>query len=198
MMKKSTKDINNLFFRNREVIYKKTNVQATNIEDKIKKESKSQEEIYIYQGGTSANFVGRKDIVDKLSINYLQIYDKDTRNIFNSIKKLFKEIVGENNINEERLMYYITSQYEQNIKNNYWYDNGGDSKMSLCGYYFIKCEEDSHIYIDSNKIQVNEGDLILFFSGNKIVFNNCHSALSFNISPLNHIKGQYPQKWMPL
>lgn len=192
------KDTSRLFNRNKDIFYIKENVACNNIKEKIIKESTSQEEIYIFEGGSSAKFMGKKEIADKLSLNYLQIYDKDIRKILNQIKKSFNYVTEKNNINKEKLMYYITSDYENNLRNDCWYDCGGDQKISLCGYYFFDVEEDSYITIDKTKINIAKDDLIIFFAGKKISFFNIKEAISFNISPLSYISGQYPQKWMPL
>lgn len=193
-----TKDISGIFKKNKNNFYIKTNVFSENIKEKIIKESKSQEEVYIFESGDSAKFLGNKEIVDKLSVNYLQIYDPDIRNIFDQIKNIFNQMMIKSEIKKDKFMYYITSEYEYSLKNDYWYDCGGDAKISLCGYYFFDVEDDSFIIFDDEKIDILKNDLIIFFSGKKISFNNINEAISFNISPLKHISGQYPQKWMPL
>jgi len=159
---------------------------------------KSQEDIYIFNSGDRADFLYNRNVVNALSFNPLQIYNREIRSLYNLIQKNLETLCQEYEINKGKSMYFITSEYESIIEEGFVYDTGGIRIPCFAGYYFTDCEKNSYIQIEKEKINVEVGTLILFEAGHDTVFKNVKECLSFNIAPLSMIQGQYPQKWAPI
>jgi hypothetical protein len=193
-------------YRENEIIYRKRNsfkkildfLKIENLQKTVLSVQKSQEGIYIFKSGDRADFLYNKNVVNNLSFNPLQIYNREIRNLYNLIQKNLEALCQEYEINKEKNMYFITSEYESIIEENFVYDTGGIRIPCFAGYYFTSCEKNSYIQIEKEKINIQEGSLILFEAGHNTVFTNVKECLSFNIAPLSMIQGQYPQKWMPI
>lgn len=193
-------------YRENSIIYRKKekfksildNVDVSNVENTIKNIINEKQDTYIFKFGDRAELIDSSSVINSMFFNPLQIYSFEIRNIFNLIKKMLAELCKQYDINIEKNMYFISSEYENELLNNYIYDTGGIRIPCFSGYCFLNCKDDSYIKIENKKIEISNGSIILFESGHKIKFNNVESAISFNISPISMLAGQYPQKWMPV
>lgn len=174
------------------------NIETKNILQEIDQIKKNKENVYIFESGYSAEFLYERSCVNDLSFNYLQMYNSSVYKTLENIKELSIDLCKELKVDMKKNLFYITSEYEENLEEDYYYDFGGTNLPSFCGYWFLQVDEDAHIKINNNEYKISNGDLLLFDSSLKILFSKIRKAISFNISTLRKIEGQYPQKWMPL
>jgi hypothetical protein len=176
----------------------KSNLDPSTILDDIDMLQK-EETRYIYQSGDSAKFISSEKIYNPYSFNYFSLYNKSIYNAFLEVKKLFIEAATKKEINIKRAYYYISSEYNDKMDPNFWYDMGSIKVPCFSGYYFLDAKENTKIVISEQEVNVSKGDILLFESGRKIKINRegC-KFISFNIAPLQFIANQYPQKWMPI
>lgn len=175
-----------------------SNVQPIMVIEDIEKIYSNKEEVYIFESGDKAKFLYERSCVNDLSFNYFQVYNESVYNCLHEIKKILDKLIEDNNINKKRNLYYIASEYEVNFLEKYWYDTGGSSTNNFSGYWFLDTEEGSYIDINGEQHGVSIGSVIVFHAGSKTSFVNVNKAISFNITTLSKLVGQYPQKWMPI
>lgn len=171
--------------------------KINNVYEEIKKVQSSKESVYNFSSGTTANFLYERSCVNDLSFNCFQVYNEEIYYAFKKIKKMLKEICDFHNLDITKNKYYLTSELEENFLENYKYDLGGIRIPVFGGYWILECDN-AHIMVDDKKIGLIPGTIVLFEAGRKISFKNVSKAICFNISTLNKIKNQYPQKWMPI
>jgi hypothetical protein len=154
---------------------------------------------FLYSSGDRAEMVSMDKVYNKYSYNYFSLYNKQMYLAFKSVQKLFIDAAKEKDINISRAYYYISSDYENDLDPNFWYDMGGVKIPCFSGYYFLDLEKDTKLYVSENEIDISKGDIVLFESGRKIRISNKNAKMiTFSIVPLQFIKYQYPQKWMPI
>jgi hypothetical protein len=175
-----------------------SNVVPNNVTEEIFKIKNNKESVYIFNSGDKAEFLYERSCVNDLSFNYFQIYNKSVYFAYIEIKSMLVSFCKQKILNTNKLFYYITSEYEDEFLEDYWYDCGGIGSTSFCGYWFLETKKDSFIKINSIKYKVSLGDIIMFESGLKTEFFGINKAIVFNIATLSQIKGQYPQKWTPI
>lgn len=173
-------------------------VKPTNVSQDIDKIQKNKENIYLFSSGDKADFLYKRSCVNDLSFNYFQIYNKSVYLCLKEIIKITKNLCEKRNVDTEKTTYFIASEHEVEFLEDYWYDTGGIEIPSFSGYWFLKTKKDSWIDINNKKYDVSDGSVIVFEASSKILFSGISEAISFNISTLSRIEGQYPQKWMPI
>jgi len=179
-------------------VVKLSQIYPNNVLEDIDEVLNNKEDVYIFESGDKANFLYHRDTIDRLSFNYYQIYNKSIYLCFKEIVSMLSEAVNECQIDKKRNMYYLTSEYETEFIEDFWYDTGGIGVPIFAGYWFLNVSDSSYIKINDEKYLISEGSLILFQSGAKTSFHNVNKAISFNISTISKIYSQYPQKWMPI
>ena len=182
--------VNNVIFQDHQ--------NTDNVLDNIEKIKNNKENIFIFNSGHKADFLYERSCVNDLSFNYFQIYDENVNMALRKIMQGIKYIYEKYEISTIKNNYYISSEYEENILEDYWYDSGGTKVPSLCGYWILESKDDSYIKVDEKKIDAVDGSLIIFESGRRTEFKGICKAISFNVSNLSRLSGQYPQKWMPI
>lgn len=174
------------------------NVMPKDIIGEIHHIQNNKENVYVFNSGDSAEFLYERSCVNDISFNYLQLYNESSYKCLKKIKNNLRKICEKRDIDLEKNMFFITSEYETNLLHDFVYDCGGYGETSFCGYWFLQTSDESYILVNNEKYDVREGDIIMFESNAKIQFHNISKSISFNISNLSKIRGQYPQKWMPL
>ena len=172
--------------------------ETDNVLDDIEKIKNNKENIFIFNSGHKADFLYERSCVNELSFNYFQIYNENINMALKKIIQGIKKIYEEYEISIKKNNYYLSSEYEDNLLEEYWYDSGGTKVPSLCGYWVLESNDDSYIKVNEEKIDTSKGNLIIFESGRRTEFKGISKAISFNIASLNKLKDQYPQKWMPI
>lgn len=172
-------------------------IEPKNVIEDIEKIHNNKEKVYIFNSGDSAEFLYERSCVNDLSFNYLQMYNASVYLCFSEIVKMLKSAVEEKQLSPKS-MFYITSEYEKDFMDNFIYDTGGSSNQSFAGYWFLKTMDNPTIIINGNTVSCPEGTIVLFGSGSQTQFNDVDCAISFNISTLSKLAGQYPQKWTPI
>lgn len=175
-----------------------SNVAPENVLEDIEKIIENKENVYIFNSGDKAEFLYERSCVNDLSFNYFQIYNKSVYLCLKEITTMMFIILSEKQINKSKNNYYIASEYENNFREDVVYDTGGNGSPSFSGYWILEAKEDSHIKINSTDKKVEEGSIVIFESGSHTEFSGVSKAISFNISTLGKLIGQYPQKWMPI
>lgn len=175
-----------------------SSVEQKNLLEDIEKIKNNKENIYIFKSGDKAEFLYERSCVNDLSFNYFQIYNKSVFKALEKIYSMTRELCIKNSIDINKTIYYITSEYEDEFLEDYWYDSGGMSIPSFCGYWFLETKDLSYIKVNDEKINISSGDIVMFESGSRTEFSNIEKGISFNIATLSQIKGQYPQKWTPM
>jgi hypothetical protein len=166
--------------------------------DDIEKIKNNKENVFIFNSGHKADFLYERSCINDLSFNYFQIYNENINMVLKKIINGVKDIYKEYEISITRNNYYISSEYEDNLLEDYWYDSGGTKVPSLCGYWVLESKDNSYIKINEKKINTMDGSLIIFEAGRRTEFKGILKAISFNISNLSKLTNQYPQKWMPM
>lgn len=164
----------------------------------IEKIYNTKEDVYIFESGDKAKFLYERSCINDLSFNYFQIYNKSIFYCFKEIIKLLKIIIEKKNINIDKNLFYITSEYETEFLEDCWYDSGGLGIPNFCGYWFLETKGDSYIKVNNVKQDVSNGSLVIFESGARTEFFGISKAISINITTLSKLIAQYPQKWMPI
>ncbi len=190
---------NMLFDRNKNIDY----IQVSNIKphlviEDIEKIKNNKENIYIFKSGDKAEFLYERSCVNDLSFNYFQIYNKTVYKALKEICFMLQNICNDTNVDVKKNIYYITSEYEEDFFEDYWYDSGGVGVPSFCGYWFLETKDDAYIKVNKKINNVSSGDIVIFPSGTRTEFQGIYKGISFNISTLSKLVGQYPQKWMPI
>lgn len=158
----------------------------------------NKEELYIFNSGVKADFLYERSCVNDLSFNYLQIYNKNVHSCVRKISQDIKTMCESYQISMSKNMFFITSDYELDFSEDFWYDTGGTKIPSFSGYWFLETKEDAFISIEDKDIDVMPGKIVCFEASRKTIFKNVESAISFNVTTLSKLEGQYPQKWMPI
>lgn len=174
-----------------------SSVSPKNVLSDIDKIHNNQESVYIFESGDKANFLYNRFCVNDLSFNYLQLYNDSVYLCFIEIKKMLKEMIKKKSISD-KTKFYISSEYESEFLQDFWYDVGGSSIQSFAGYWILETNEKPSISINRTLFDAPTGSIIMFGSGSQIELSGIKKAISFNISTINKIVGQYPQKWMPI
>jgi hypothetical protein len=158
----------------------------------------NKENVYIFESGDKAKFLYERSCVNDLSFNYFQLYNKSVYRAFQEISKLLKIFCEEEEINLKKNLFCIASEYETEFLEDYWYDAGGFGIPNFCGYWFLETNNESYIKVNDIKEQISSGAVVMFQSGARTEFSGISKAISFNITTLSKLIGQYPQKWMPI
>lgn len=177
---------------------KLSEVHPVDVEKDIEKIHNNKEKVYIFNSGDKAEFLYERSCVNDLSFNYFQIYNKSVFFAFKEIVNLLKNFCKEKNISVEKNLFYITSEYEKEFLEDYWYDSGGIGAPNFCGYWILKENGNAKIKVNSKEVEVVTGSIVLFESGAKTEFVGIETGISFNITTLSKLQSQYPQKWMPI
>lgn len=164
----------------------------------IEKVYSNKENVYVFESGEKAKFLYERSCVNDLSFNYFQLYNKSVYECFKQVVKILQNFVKNKNINIEKNLFYITSEYETEFLEGYWYDSGGIRIPNFCGYWFLETNDDPYLKIDSRYVKVGTGSLVMFEPGSKVEFFGIKKGISFNITTISKLVGQYPQKWMPI
>ena len=194
----ATKETDVFYRKSKKEVVLKESSEIENVLEDIKKIKNNSEQVLIFSEGDTADFLYERSCVNDLSFNYFQIYNESTYNCLNKIKAMLKEICKIHEVSISKNLYFISSEYEEEFLEDFWYDSGGIRIPIFCGYWILESDEGSFMTVDENKIDLVPGTLVVFEAGKKNSFSNVKSAISFNISTLSKIKNQYPQKWMPL
>jgi hypothetical protein len=173
-------------------------IDPLNVIEDIEKIKENKENVYFFESGNKADFLYKRSCVNDLSFNYFQIYNKKIALCLNEISKEIKQFSKQSDTNTEKTHYYISSEYEEEFLEDFWYDTGGISSPSYSGYWFLKTNNKASITVNEVKYDVGEGSLAVFEAASKTLFSGIERGISFNVSTLSKIEGQYPQKWMPL
>lgn len=198
-MRKNSHKENVIFNKTKNTNFIRTsNVVPKNVVQDIENIKQNKENIYIFNSGDKAEFLYERSCVNDLSFNYFQIYNKSVYLCLKEITTMMFIILSEKQINKSKNNYYITSEYENNLREDVVYDTGGNGSPSFSGYWILEAKEESHIKINSTYKKVEEGSIVIFESGSHTEFSGISKAISFNISTLGKLIGQYPQKWMPI
>lgn len=190
----------NIFFEKN----KKTNnlmfsqIKPKNVIEDIEKIYNQKEDVYFFESGDKANFLYERSCVNDLSFNYFQIYNESVYTCLKEIKTVLEKLLEKNKISKKRNLYYIASEYETDFLENFWYDTGGINITNFSGYWFLETKDNAEIKINNSSHPVSEGSLAIFQSGSRLEFLNVCKAISFNLTTINKLAGQYPQKWMPV
>lgn len=187
-----------LLFKKNKIFFLIDNQETQGVLDLIQENIKEEEKFYLFSSGVKADFLYEKKIIDSTKFNYFQIYEKNIYHCLKKIKKMLEDSCKKYEINIDKSMYYVTSSYEDEFLPEYWYDFGGIKIPAFCGYWFLDVEEESYIDINGEKVNIENGTVIMFEPGYRLSFSGVNSAISFNINTLSKIKNQYPQKWMPI
>jgi hypothetical protein len=171
--------------------------ESNGVSEEIQKIKSNKESIYHFSSGTEAEFLYQRSCVNDLSFNCFQVYNENIYSAFKKIKDMIEEICSFHTIDAKKNKYYLTSEISEEFLENYLYDFGGIRIPVFGGVWFLESENGS-ICIDDEVIDVVPGTIVLFEAGRKFSFKNISKAISFNVSTLNKIKNQYPQKWMPI
>ena len=177
-----------------------TLVDMVNIEtifEDISNVLKESDAVYYFDNNV-INSLENNKLYKKETFNYFSIYNKNIYMSLSKIKEMFKTICANNEINIDKNMYYIESEYFENIDTLFWYDSGGDRPLCFSGYIILKCEDNSTVSIDGEVFELVSGTVILSRSNSKIIWNNSVSGINFNIAPISMLHGQYKQKWIPM
>lgn len=174
------------------------NQNVEEVSENIKDIVTKKEKIYLFSSGDKADFLYEKSCIDENYFNYFSIYNKNINSALSKIKKLLINACNEYKISKNKNIYYISSSYENNFLEDYWYDFGGIKIPVFCGYWFLDTEKNSYIKIENKKINVENGSIVLFEAGCKISFSGINEGITFSLSTLSKIQNQYPQKWMPI
>jgi hypothetical protein len=170
---------------------------SSEVFEEIEKIRSSKESVYHFSSGLEAKFLYERSCVNDLSFNCFQIYNEKIYHGFKTIKNMMEEICSFHKLDLTKNKYYLTSELLQEFLDEYQYDFGG-IRVPVFGGYWILESNNGSIVIDEEEIEVVPGKIVLFEAGRKFYFKNISKAISFNISTLNKIKNQYPQKWMPI
>lgn len=173
-------------------------VDPINVIEDIEYIQNNKESVYIFNSGDRADFLYERSCVNDLSFNYFQLYNKSVFICFKKIINGLKKLTIEKNISLEKNLYYITSEYETEFLEEYWYDTGGNGIPNFAGYWFLETKENSHIKINEQEFHVTPGSIVIFPSGARTEFVGIIKGISFNVATLSKIQSQYPQKWMPI
>lgn len=173
-------------------------VFPNNVIQDIEEIKNNKESVYMFNSGDKADFLYERSCVNDLSFNYFQIYNKSIFLCYKKILHGLKELMSEKSISVEKNLYYITSEYETEFLEDYWYDTGGNGIPNFAGYWFLETKDDASIKINGQKIFVETGSIVIFLSGARTEFIGINKGISFNVATLSKIQSQYPQKWMPV
>lgn len=190
---------NDILYRRKDDVHIIKNVfDYYKIKDEIVESRSVAEEIHFFESGTAS-----KKISDVFSFNsesnIFSLYNKNINMLLNKIKQSLQEMCIYHEINYEKMYYYISSEYVESVDSTYWYDNGGIRIPCFSGIAILDDIDSLNIKIGKTEIDLGSGDFILFESGHKVVYGqNSVSMISFNIAPLEMLKGQYPKKWIPV
>lgn len=193
-------------FKENDVLYRKKNdafvlkdtFDYSGIAEKINSLYLESEDVHVFDSGKSSRFV-QKEKIFKDSFNHFSIYDKNTHSLLVKIKKMLKDACANHEINYDRMFYFISSYHQKNVSTEHWYDTGGIRIPCFSGIAFLDETDPLEVTIGDKRMSLSSGDVILFESGHKIIYEKSDvNMLSFNIAPLDMLKGQYPQKWIPM
>lgn len=184
-----SKNINNI---------KKSYVDPINIINDIDNIQNNKESVYLFESGDKATFLYERSCVNDLSFNYFQLYNKSAYHCLQEISKLLKIFAEEEEIDIKKNLFCIASEYETEFLEDCWYDSGGFRIPNFCGYWFLETNNESYIKVNNIKEEVSKGSVVMFESGARTEFFGISKAISFNITTLTKLIGQYPQKWMPI
>lgn len=173
-------------------------VNPVKIISDIEKIYNNNENIYVFESGDRAKFLYERSCVNDLSFNYFQLYNKSAYECFRQIIKMLQGFAESRKINTDKNLFYMTSEYETEFLEGYWYDSGGVGIPNFCGYWFLETNDDSYMKINSEYVKVGTGSIVMFESGARSEFYGISKGISFNITTLSKLIGQYPQKWMPI
>jgi hypothetical protein len=175
-----------------------SNVTPKEVVSDIEKVINNKENIYLFTSGEKAEFLYERSCVNNLSFNYFQIYNQSVYKCFKELSKMLGSLCKINEINTDKTQFWITSEYETEFLEDYWYDSGGIGAPNFCGYWILECKDNAFIKINSTKTNIENGSLVLYESGARTEFYGIDKGISFNIITTSKLIGQYPQKWMPI
>lgn len=198
-MKNEYVDNDMLFRNNRDVIlFKSTNNNVDNIIKIINDNEKYYDHVLHFNGGVSAELIKEQSVIGKLSNNVMSIYNTTIHNLLIKIKELLIESCNKYEINVDKTKFYLSSEYIDGVDSNAWYDTGGVRAPCFSGIIVLDCSS-GILKIGKEKINVSKGDIVLFESGHRITYeDNSIKIISFVLSPISLLDGQYPQKWIPI
>lgn len=198
-MRHNADKINLIFNKNKkiqdvEISY----IEPINIISDIETIHNNKESVYSFKSGDKAEFLYERSCVNDLSFNYFQLYNKSSFLCLKEIINILKIYIEKRNIDINKNLFYITSEYETEFLEDYWYDSGGIGIPNFCGYWILESSDSAYIKANSIKKYVEKGSIVMFESGPRTEFYGIQKAISFNITTISKLVGQYPQKWMPL
>ena len=168
----------------------------------IQCDEKMIEEEYLFNPGLEIDYKMKQinNIKNNNSFNLFGLYNKDLSYLYKKISELLHEITSIEQINFDRLNFYISSNIvtQNNFDENFYYDISAEIKPCYYGMYVLNS---NNLIFNLNKknVELLPGDI--FISNSKNVFNinsNNFTAIIFYISPLLYLNNQYFQKWIPI
>lgn len=173
-------------------------VDPKNILDEVINKVHPPDEIYKFNGGFKADFLGEMPVENPNSKNYFGAYNRNINKALQVIREMLTKALNYYDLSST-VGYYLSSDYTDGVRTDVWYDMGGVSAPCFSGVYFIESPKETIIEINGLQRSVSSGTLILFEAGKKIVYKDPEvKILTFSIAPLSLLERQYPQKWIPI
>jgi hypothetical protein len=190
---------NDILYRNKDDVFIiKNTFYHDGIMNEIKNTQDSYDDIHVFNKGKSSDFVKKEKLFNDSS-NHFSLYNENIYKLALSIKEAVKEMCSHYDISYSRMSYFISSLYQEQVNSEYWYDTGGIRIPCFSGMAFLDNIESLKVKVGNSEVTVNSGDFIIFEAGHKITYSqNYTNMISFNIAPIAIIKGQYPEKWIPI
>jgi hypothetical protein len=156
------------------------------------------DEVYKFNSGIKADFLGHIPVENPDSKNYFGAYNRNINKALQVIKGLLIDALSYYDLSS-KVGYYLSSDYSDSVRTDVWYDMGGVSVPCFSGVYFIESSEESTTSVNGDKYFTPKGTILLFEAGKRIVYGEENiKILTFSIAPIPLLEKQYPQKWLPL
>ena len=156
------------------------------------------DEIYKFNSGIKADFLGHLPVENPDSKNYFGAYNRNINKALQVVRGLLTEALSYYDLSS-KAGYYLSSEYSDNIRTDVWYDMGGISVPCFSGVYFIESLDNSTTTINGTSYPTPKGTILLFEAGKHIVYGEENvKLLTFSIAPIAMLERQYPQKWIPI
>lgn len=156
------------------------------------------DQVYKFNSGFKADFIGQIPVENLDSKNYLGAYNSNINKVLKSIRELLLEALDYYELSSKE-GYYISSEYVDDIRTDVWYDMGGMRIPCFSGVYFIESAENSTLKINNEIFKTPPGSILLFEAGKRVVYSDSNiKVLTFSVAPIPLLEKQYPQKWIPI
>jgi len=172
--------------------------EPKNILDTVINKVYPPDELYKFNSGVSADFLGLAPVEDPNSKNYLGAYNKQINQALQVIRGLLFLALNYYELSS-KVGYYISSDYVEGVRTDVWYDMGGTRAPCFSGIYFIESLDSSTTTINGTSYSTPKGTILLFEAGKRIVYGEADvKLLTFSVAPIAMLERQYPQKWIPI